>query len=158
MKGLTEEGGGRGRKRKGKKRQTIGMKWTVVKASASPSIKQSGGDDLLSQEEQGLCSVCILYVFWWSCGPYRGGFLKHEIIILRVVEKRRLKLTNWNFWLALFHFFFVAINFLTVFPRLPIFPPVYHDVSRRLSHSHSSYLSPHHPLHPSFLRLLAPWS
>lgn len=126
MKGLTEEGGGRGRKRKGKKRQTIGMKWTVVKASASPSIKQSGGDDLLSQEEQGLCSVCILYVFWWSCGPYRGGFLKHEIIILRVVEKRRLKLTNWNFWL----FYWVSsissllpLIFLLCFPGCQSFLP-----------------------------------
>lgn len=42
---------------------TIGMKWTVVKATASLSIKQSEGDDLLSQEEQGLYCVCILYVF-----------------------------------------------------------------------------------------------
>lgn len=79
---------GGGGKEDRKKRRTIGMKWTVVKASASLSIKQSGGDDLLSQGEQGLCSVCILYVFWWSCGPYRGVFLKNEIIItLRVGER-----------------------------------------------------------------------
>lgn len=86
-----------------KKRQTIGMKWTVVKASALLSIKQSGGDDLLSQGEQGLCSVCILHVLWWSCGLYPGVFLKQEIIITPRVAKKWSKITNWNFWHSL-HF------------------------------------------------------
>lgn len=62
------------------------MKWTVVKAGVLLSIKESAGDDLLLRGEQGLCSVCILYMFRWRCGLCWGIFLKHEMIITLRVE------------------------------------------------------------------------
>lgn len=53
------------------------------------------------RENRGSFSVCILYVFWWSCGPYWRVFLKHELIIISTVRKKWLKLRNWNFWISL---------------------------------------------------------
>lgn len=58
---LRRVSGRRGCEEEREKRWTIGMKWTVVKANASLSIKQSGGDDLLSQENKGsaLYAYCM---------------------------------------------------------------------------------------------------
>lgn len=157
-----------------KKHWTIGMKWTVVKASASLSIKQSGGDDLLLQGEQGLCSVCILYVFWWSCGPYRGVFLKREIMIIL-----RLGWSGWSIQIETsdsqnvpffpFTIGSVIINSLSLLPLhslihilfiSPCCPSL--SISARTFRSLLLHLFllhfPRHPLHPPFSPLTVPLS
>lgn len=136
------------------------MKWTVVKAGASRSIKQSAGDDLLLRGEQGLCSVCILYMFWWRCGLCWGIFLKHEMIItLRVEGKKWLGLANWNLWLSLHFISIKSFSFFAVITphsrsnpwiTLCLFPP------RRTPRSSSAkdVSKPPAPLPPSFSRII----
>lgn len=61
--------------RKGGRRRTIGMKWTVVIVDAWLCRKESEWKSLLSRWEAGLCSACRQNGLWWNCEPIRGNFI-----------------------------------------------------------------------------------
>lgn len=143
------------------------MKWTVVKASASLSIKQSRGDDLFSQIEQGLCSVCILYVFWWSCGPYQGVTWNHNNNQSGEKSSWRLRIvtSDSHYILLCFFFlydihtvsrvFFMSFHFLIhILFIFPCWPPlsssvrIFHNLSLP---SHFALLFSYFPIIPCTL-------